>query len=320
MAQRGSGGPIRALGAVLDGADLRVALVESDGARLSGLGPLAQAALAPDDPEGALAGVLAGFDGVDIIGLHAEQGPLPFDTRLVATALSVPVVSDFAGADLRLGGAGGPLTPFFHHAWAGWRAAGGPVMFVDLGEVLRVSWADPAMARPEQAGACLAFDAGPGCASVVAGGASDEPDEAVLARLLGQAHFARLPPRWIEPREFAWLPAALAAMPPARAQATQLACIALAFEDALTHLPRPPERVVLTGPGRRVPLIRATIAGLVACPVAEIEAVGLDDNMVQAQAIAQLAVRVSRGLATTCPTTTGVAAAVGGGEIAWPET
>ena len=40
--------------------------------------------------------------------------------------------------------------------------------------------------------------------------------------------------------------------------------------------------------------------------------------MLEAQAFAYLAVRVARGLPTSAPSTTGVGAAVGGGEISRP--
>jgi anhydro-N-acetylmuramic acid kinase len=54
------------------------------------------------------------------------------------------------------------------------------------------------------------------------------------------------------------------------------------------------------------------------CPVAPVEAAGLDGDMLEAQAFAFLAVRVMRGMATSCPGTTGVPAAVGGGQISRP--
>jgi len=41
--------------------------------------------------------------------------------------------------------------------------------------------------------------------------------------------------------------------------------------------------------------------------------------MLEAQAFAHLAVRVARGLPTSCPGTTGVRAAVSGGTISRPE-
>jgi anhydro-N-acetylmuramic acid kinase len=53
--------------------------------------------------------------------------------------------------------------------------------------------------------------------------------------------------------------------------------------------------------------------------VEPVEAVGLNGDMLEAQAFAYLAVRVARGLPTSCPGTTGVAAAVGGGQISHPQ-
>lgn len=49
-----------------------------------------------------------------------------------------------------------------------------------------------------------------------------------------------------------------------------------------------------------------------------IEAAGLNGDMLEAQAFAFLAVRVARGLPTSGPATTGVAALVGGGKVSHP--
>jgi anhydro-N-acetylmuramic acid kinase len=57
------------------------------------------------------------------------------------------------------------------------------------------------------------------------------------------------------------------------------------------------------------------LAQRVNCPVAPIEDIGLDGDMLEAQAFAYLALRVARGLPTSGPATTGVAAQVGGGRI-----
>ncbi|MBT6927669.1 MAG: anhydro-N-acetylmuramic acid kinase, partial [Marinovum sp.] len=54
------------------------------------------------------------------------------------------------------------------------------------------------------------------------------------------------------------------------------------------------------------------------CAVLPVEAVGLDGDMLEAQAFAYLAVRVTRGLPTSCSETTGVQAPVCGGEISLP--
>ena len=53
-------------------------------------------------------------------------------------------------------------------------------------------------------------------------------------------------------------------------------------------------------------------------PVEPVEAVGLDGDMLEAQAFAYLAVRVLRGLPTSAPSTTGCGQPVCGGKISYP--
>jgi anhydro-N-acetylmuramic acid kinase len=53
-------------------------------------------------------------------------------------------------------------------------------------------------------------------------------------------------------------------------------------------------------------------------PVAEIKTVGLNGEMLEAQAFAYFAVRVKRGLPTSCSNTSNVLAAVSGGTISSP--
>jgi anhydro-N-acetylmuramic acid kinase len=53
-------------------------------------------------------------------------------------------------------------------------------------------------------------------------------------------------------------------------------------------------------------------------PIAPIEDAGFDGDMLEAQAFAFLAVRVAKGLPTSAPGTTGVAAAIGGGTVSRP--
>jgi anhydro-N-acetylmuramic acid kinase len=53
-------------------------------------------------------------------------------------------------------------------------------------------------------------------------------------------------------------------------------------------------------------------------PVIPADDLGLNPDMLEAQAFAFLAVRVAMGLPTSAPGTTGVPAAVGGGQVSWP--
>jgi anhydro-N-acetylmuramic acid kinase len=88
---------------------------------------------------------------------------------------------------------------------------------------------------------------------------------------------------------------------------------AAAVMRGMEHCPSPPARLLVTGGGRHNPVMMQMLRAGLDCPVDPVEAVGLDGDMLEAQAFAYLAVRVARGLPTSCPTTTGVRAAVGGG-------
>ncbi len=358
--------PVTALGAMsgtsLDGVD--AAILVTDGEAVGGFGPTAyrpydegeratlRAALGRwDGPEVEAAAwvveqahleVLSGFDGVDLVGFHGQT--LAHDPRgrgtlqvgcgaRLSDRLGLPVAWDFRSADVRLGGEGAPLAPFFHWALARWIGAEEPLAVLNLGGVGNLSWIDPRRARPEEEGALLAFDTGPANAPVddlllrrrglprdedgrLA--ASGEVREEVVRGFLDHPFFLRMPPKSLDRDAFAGLAAAVEPLPDADAAATLTACAAVAVMRGMEHCPEPPSRLLVTGGGRRNPTLMAMIAAALDGPVGPVEEVGLDGDMVEAQAFAYLAVRVARGLPTSCPGTTGVRAAVGGGTLSSP--
>jgi anhydro-N-acetylmuramic acid kinase len=357
------GGRVRALGAMsgtsLDGVD--AAVIDTDGERVFGFGETAyrpysdaekailRAALGHwEGPEveaaaavvlDAHAEVLGTFDGVDIVGFHGQtlahdprgRGTLQVgDGAALAHALGRPVVWDFRTADVRLGGEGAPLAPFYHFALAHSLGAFRPLAFLNLGGVANLTWVDPSRARPEEAGALLAFDAGPANAPVDdlvfhrrglardengALAASGEVDGDLVARFLADPWFSRPPPKSLDRDAWGGLLAGVATLSDADAAATLTACAAAGVMAAMAHCPAPPERLFVTGGGRLNATLMAMIGAAVDCPVAPVEAAGLDGDMLEAQAFAFLAVRVVRGWPTSCPATTGVRAVVGGGVV-----
>ena len=94
---------------------------------------------------------------------------------------------------------------------------------------------------------------------------------------------------------------------------------AAAVAQGMGHCPEAPGRVLVTGGGRHNPVLMEMLRVSLDCPVVPVEEVGLDGDMLEAQAFAYLAVRVARGLPTSCPSTTGVMALVGGGTVSEPE-
>ncbi len=357
-------GPVWALGAMsgtsLDGVD--AALLLTDGEVIRGFGEtgyrpyteaersVLRAALGKWDgvPEAAElvetahAELLSGFEQAEIVGFHGQtlahdpggRGTHQAgDGTILAEVLERPVVWDFRSTDVAMGGQGAPLAPFYHFACAKWIGATAPLAFLNLGGVGNLTWVDPGKARPEEAGALLAFDTGPANAPVndlmqarrgvafdEAGGlaAKGTVDEAVIARFLGSSYFLKIPPKSLDRNDFQDLMAWVASLSDADAAATLTAAAAAAVASGMQFVPAPPERVLVTGGGRRNRVLMRMLADRLSCPVCPVEDADLDGDMLEAQAFAHLAVRVLRGLPTSCPSTTGVSAAVGGGRVSRP--
>ncbi|MEM6679156.1 MAG: anhydro-N-acetylmuramic acid kinase, partial [Pseudomonadota bacterium] len=85
---------------------------------------------------------------------------------------------------------------------------------------------------------------------------------------------------------------------------------------SLQHLPRPPARWLVCGGGRHNPVMMGALAERLAAPVEPVETLGLDGDLLEAQAFAYLAVRVLRGLPLSQPASTGVPQPVTGGRVA----
>jgi anhydro-N-acetylmuramic acid kinase len=255
----------------------------------------------------------------------------------LARVLNRPVVWDFRTADMGQGGQGAPLVPFFHFALARRIGAGGknpgPLAFLNIGGVANVTWVDPTKAAPEEEGALVAFDTGPGNALVNdwmqarTGAPMDADGQAAAAgRVHGErlasnsarAYLDRRPPKSLDRNDFRAVLAAMRGLSPEDGAATLTAFTADCVAESVRHMPIPPARWLVCGGGR----LNATMMGMLAerldAPVAPVEAAGLDGDMLEAQAFAYLAVRVLRGLPTSAPATTGCRVPVSGGRVDYP--
>ena len=367
-----AGRMIRALGMMsgtsLDGVD--AAMIETDGIRIGGFGRSAYRAFSgnevamlhgalgqwPGDPAVAEAAALSvaahaalaeSFAEAELVGYHGQtlaHDPQGRGTHQagcgadLARRLDRPVVWDFRSEDVRRGGEGAPLAPFFHWACADWAIGQGylpraPVGFLNLGGVGNLTWVDPTAAAPEAPGACLAFDTGPANAPVNdlmrarRGSVRDEggalaaqgvPDTQVIAGFLAHPHFARPLPKSLDRDAFPDLLAQVRDLSDADAAATLTHAAAAAVAAGVALLPAPPELVLVCGGGRHNATMMAALADRLPCRIAPVEQAGLDGDMLEAQAFGWLAVRVLRGLATSGPGTTGAPDAICGGRISHP--
>ena len=255
------------------------------------------------------------------------------DGAALARALRRPVAWDFRSADMKAGGQGAPLAPFFHFAMARSMGASAPVAVLNLGGVGNVTWIDPRAAGPEVPGALLAFDTGPANAPIDdwvragAGMAFDEGgklalagrvDEGLLARNSVADWAARRPPKSLDRNDFADAAASMAGLSLEDGAATLTALSARLAAGAEAHFPAPVTRWLVTGGGRRNPALMGMLAERVSARVETVEEAGFDGDMLEAQAFAWLAVRAARGLPLSAPGTTGCKTPTAGGRIALP--
>ncbi|MDV7269564.1 anhydro-N-acetylmuramic acid kinase [Thioclava sp. A2] len=279
----------------------------------------------------------------EYIGFHGQT--LAHDPRgrgthqagngaVLAAYLGVPVVWDFRSSDVELGGQGAPLAPYFHFACAKYAGLSDPVVFLNLGGVGNVTWLDPALPGPDTEGAILAFDTGPANApvndlmQVRRGKSHDEGgklaekgrvDEALVSRFLDHPYFFKMPPKSLDRNDFHAVMEWVAGMGDADAAAVLTAFAAASVARGAEHFPYPPQAVYVAGGGRLNAALMVELARRLPCEVAPVEDLGLDGDMLEAQAFAHLAARVVRGLPTSGPMTTGVAAQVGGGQVSRPD-
>lgn len=301
-----------------------------------------QVAAAAEVVETAHAEILARFSGAEMIGFHGQtlaHDPAHGRTHqagngaLLAQALDLPVVWDFRSTDVQMGGQGAPLAPFFHFACAKWIKATEPLAILNLGGVGNITWIDPSQPSPEAPGALLAFDTGPANAPINdlmqvrlgltqdaggALGASGRVDEKLVQAFLTQGYFHKIPPKSLDRNDFQPFFKKTHRLSNADAAATLTAIAAAAVAKAAEHFPQPITRLLVAGGGRHNAAMMAQLAQRMNCTVEPIETAGLNGDMLEAQAFAYLAARVAFGLPTSCPSTTGVAAAVGGGQISRP--
>lgn len=319
--------------------DAERAILRAALGRWPGEGGVAEAA---EVVETAHAEVLSRFTGADVVGFHGQtlaHDPGQRGTHqagngaLLAEVLGCPVVWDFRSADVQMGGQGAPLAPFFHHACARWIEADAPVAILNLGGVGNVTWIDPTVDIPEDPRALLAFDTGPANAPINDlmlarhGVAQDEGGRLAMsgvvrtdlvAAFLQLPYFHKIPPKSIDRNEFQGFLKVVDELSDPDAAATLTALAAAAVARGAEHYPRPVSRLLVTGGGRHNGAMMAALRAATQGSVDPVEAVGLNGDMLEAQAFAHLAVRVMRGLPTSAPTTTGVPAAIAGGKISRP--
>ncbi|SMF41017.1 anhydro-N-acetylmuramic acid kinase [Tistlia consotensis] len=263
---------------------------------------------------------VVGFHGQTI--LHEPERRRTWqigDGQRLAEQLGIEVVADFRSADVAAGGEGAPFAPLYHAA----RATGleRPLAVLNLGGVGNVTWIGAAGGQD-----LLAFDTGPANALIDdwvarrAGlscdldgrlAAAGTVERGILVRLLDHPYFGRRPPKSLD--RDAWDVSLLEGLSTEDGAATLTAFTAASVAAALPLLPEAPRRWLVTGGGRRNPVLLQALRDALGAIVEPVEAAGWNGDAVEAEAFAYLAVRSLEGLPLSLPGTTGVPAPQTGG-------
>lgn len=270
---------------------------------------------------------VVGFHGQTVLHRAPQAGRIGDtrqlgDGRLMSELLGTTVAYDFRTADIRAGGQGAPLAAIYHAALLRSVDPSGSTAILNLGGVGNITWWDGG-------DALVAFDTGPANAPINdfvkarglgemdrdgALAAKGSVDEARLAELLKHPYLAAPYPKSLDRFDFT---AAMAdGLDEEDGAATLTAFTTSAVGKALDLLPRRPQRLAVSGGGRRNPTMMRMLVERAKVELVPVETLGWRGDAVEAECFAFLAVRVLRGLPISFPSTTGVPKAMTGGKLA----
>lgn len=273
---------------------------------------------------------------VDLIGFHGQtvfHAPgdgitiQVGDAQELADRLEVPVVGQFRLADVKAGGEGAPLAPAYHAAIASYGNLPKPACFLNLGGVSNLTYIGVD-------GDLIAFDAGPANALIddwMTARTGDRYDENgqtaargavhsdVVDRFMEHAYFTEPAPKSLDRNAFSGTLDSISHLSTEDGAATLTAMTAAGIERGLLVMPSRPDAIVVAGGGAHNPVLCRMIEQSTKVPLKKAADLGLNGDLVEAQAFAFLAVRHIEGLPLSFPGTTAVPVPQTGGKLFNPK-
>ena len=257
-----------------------------------------------------------------MIGATRQLG----DGQSMADQLGIPVVYDFRTDDIKAGGQGAPLCPIYHAALLKKIDAGPDTAFLNLGGVGNLTW----QSKDHE---IFALDTGPANAPIndwikhfhkgemdkdgkIA--ASGSVDENKLKKMLQDPYFKKSAPKSLDRFDFAYT--MVQGMSLENGAATLTAFSAASVEKAINLLPQRPNKLIISGGGRKNPTLMNEISARSEVRIETAESYGWRGDAIEAECFAFLAARKIANLPISFPKTTGVKRPLTGGKIAKAKT
>ena len=265
---------------------------------------------------------------IDLIGIHGQtifhnpQKKISLqlcDANLLAKELKIKIVFDFRQNDLKFGGEGAPLVPIFHKMLVSHLKLKGNVIFINLGGISNLTYIS-------SKGDLKAYDTGPGMTLLDEyvyfkrkqrfdrnGNFSfkGKSDEKVLKLVLKNRYFTKSPPKSIDKFYFSLKPFMKLKFYDACATISSFTAKSILREIRKFKA----DTIVITGGGVKNKCIVNLLKRSLKSNLYLINQFDLDQDFIEAQAFAYLAIRKLKGLPISFPGTTGTSHPVSGGKI-----
>lgn len=244
------------------------------------------------------------------------------DGDYLSEALGLPVIYDFRTADVLAGGQGAPLVPIYHHALVqNTEFKGKNVALVNIGGVANITYIPADCDTPQD---MIAFDTGPGNALIddwcvmKANRSYDENgffaakgkiDHDWLAKMMDHPYFSKPYPKSLDRNQFA------GCLSPVDYDLEDGAASLTAFTvetiaSAIEGLPTTIDTVFICGGGRHNEEIIKRLKKRLYYKIMDADKLGLDSDMIEAEAFAYFAARHVKRLPISFRGTTGVRSSV----------
>jgi anhydro-N-acetylmuramic acid kinase len=270
----------------------------------------------------------------DVIGFHGQtvfhRPPTPEvkgetyqigNGDLLASLTGITVVEQFRLNDIAHGGQGAPLVPLFHQALT--HDLPKPIAVLNIGGVANITWIG------EKEDELLAFDTGPGNALIDdwvyknTGMSCDEGGrfaacgrihDAYIQKWLQKDYFRKQPPKSLDRQAFHDCLKDVTTLPFEDGVATLTAFTAAAVLHGVSFFPENPKMYIVTGGGSHNETLLNMLSQYIEISVNRSSQYNWNNDALEAQAFAFLAVRSLKGLPLSIPNTTGVPYPLTGGK------
>ncbi len=267
----------------------------------------------------------------DVIGFHGQtithDPSVGFTWQLgdgerLAEETGITTVYDMRQTDVKAGGQGAPLLPFYHRALLAEHEK--PVAVLNIGGVANLTYIGS-----DDESDIVAFDTGPGNAlmddfMMERIGQPYDEDGALASIGKSQAHlvtnflkheyFSLKPPKSLDRNM--WDTSCVRYATDQDGIATLLEMSVHAVLEGIKRLPSMPKHIYVAGGGRRNSYLMDVLGASCSASVKLVEQMGWNGDATEAEGFAYLAVRSLLGETLSAPTTTGVKWPLTGGVIA----